>query len=548
MRIKNLIFILIIGIFIQACGETPDIVYKNGKIHTFDQQNSIVEAVAIKDGKILATGKNDEILSKYKTENVVDLEGNVVIPGFIDADGNLIQYSINLSLVDLITAKSIADVKKLMSDRIKLVPKGTWVGGLNFNSLELPLDSLDIDVLNELSGDHNLYIVDIFQNIAWLNSNTYNKLQITTETPNPKDGEIIKFEDGDLAGVLTGEAVRLLETGILENLDKSEMKDLVAKGTQELLRFGITEVQDRYINSNSLEIIRELINEEKFPVRMYAVLTAGENTFNEYLQKGIEVNYKDKLTVRSVSLDYDGSFSNQDAFLTEEYNQEPKLSVPYTNENEIIDIVKAAANKNFQVRIKTVGDKALQSTLNALERVKSEVNLNQNRIIFEHIEFADKNDINKFKEFNIIPSIRPETAMFDYLNIETLVNNKYLSKWALWNSLLSTSGKIISGSDFPFQQINPLIQIYYLTNRQLLDTTINASGGNEKLSVEDAIRSYTVWSAFAAFQEEYKGSLEKNKFADMVVLNEDIFADNKKLLSAKVKYTIINGKIVYTLK
>jgi len=232
--------------------------------------------------------------------------------------------------------------------------------------------------------------------------------------------------------------------------------------------------------------------------------------------------------VRAVSLDYDGTFSNQDAFLIDEYNQEPKLSIdeynqepklsiPYTNENEIIDIVKAAVSKNFQVRIKTVGDKALQSALTALERTKDEVNLNQNRIVFEHLEFADKNEIAKIKEFGIIPSVRPETAMFDYMNIETLINNKYQSKWALWNTLLSNSGKIITGSDFPFQQINPLIQIYYLTNRQLIDTNnltnrqlidtnISAAGSNEKLSIEDAIRSYTIWAAFAAFQEEYKGS------------------------------------------
>jgi len=185
MTLKNIIFILFAGFLFQSCSEKPDVIYKNGKIHTFDSDNSIVEAVAIKEGKIeavaikegkiIATGKNDEILSKYSTENIIDLEGNVVLPGFIDSDGNLIQYSINLSLVDLISANSISEVKKLMSDRIKLVPKGTWVGGLNFNSLELPLDSLDVDVLNELSTNHNLYIVDIFQNIAWLNTNTYTK-------------------------------------------------------------------------------------------------------------------------------------------------------------------------------------------------------------------------------------------------------------------------------------------------------------------------------------------------------------------------------------
>lgn len=543
------ILILFLGcLMFQSCGKKPDVIFKNGKIHTYDQNNSVVEAIAVKDGKIIDLGKNDDILGNYVSENIIDLGGKVVLPGFIDCEGSLAEYSKNLSLINLSIAKSTNEIVAILNERIKNLPPDSWVGGFGWNELYLPeadLIAMDKSILDQVSTTQNIYLVNLDGSTVWVNSKALSALNITKDTPSPEGGAIEKNDKGELTGLLFDAAVNLVREKIPE-FSKDEIKQLITTGVNELLKYGITELQDRTVNGTSIEAIKQLINEDKFPIRLYAVLSSGDNTFDEYLQKGIELNYKDKLTVRAVSIDYDGAFNLQSASMLNDYTTEPHRIVPYAVEPDIIDVLKKAAAKNFQVRIKTVGDNAVVQSLNAYEKVNNEIKLADSRVVFEHIEFADKNSINRIRDYQIIPSVRPENAMMDYEIISSKIGDKSLPEWALWNSLLQAAGKITIGSDFPFQQINPFINMYYLTTRQFTDTTIaNITNPNEKISLDDAIRGYTVWAAYSAFQEEYKGSLEKDKFADMVVVSNDIYANPKNLLTAKVNMTIINGKVVY---
>lgn len=543
------ILILFLGcLLFQSCGKKPDVIFKNGKIHTYDQNNSIVEAIAVKDGKIIDLGKNDDILGNYVSENIIDLGGKVVLPGFIDCEGSLAEYSKNLSLINLSIAKSTDEIVTILNERIKNLPPDSWVGGFGWNELYLPeadLIAMDKSILDQVSTTQNIYLVNLDGSAVWVNSKALSTLNINKDTPSPEGGTIEKNDKGELTGLLFDAAVNLVREKIPE-FSKDEIRQLITNGVNELLKYGITELQDRTVNGTSIEAIKQLINEDKFPIRLYAVLSSGDNTFDEYLQKGIELNYKDKLTVRAVSIDYDGAFNLQSASMLNDYTSEPHRIVPYAVEPDIIDVLKKAAAKNFQVRIKTVGDNAVVQSLNAYEKVNNEIKLVDSRVVFEHIEFADKNSINRIRDYQIIPSVRPENAMMDYEIISSKIGDKSLPEWALWNSLLQAAGKLTVGSDFPFQQINPFINMYYLTTRQFTDTTIaNITSPNEKISLDDAIRGYTVWAAYSAFQEEYKGSLEKDKFADMVVVSNDIYANPKNLLTAKVNMTIINGKVVY---
>lgn len=540
--------LFLVCLLLQSCGKKPDVIYKNGKIHTYDQNNSIVEAVAVKDGKILDLGTNDDILGDYVSENIIDLGGKVVLPGFIDCEGSLTEFSKNLSLINLSTAKSLSEITTIIGERIKNLPPNSWVGGFGWNELLLPeadLIAMDKSILDNVSNTQNIYLVNLDGSVVWVNSKLLNTLNITKDTPSPENGEIEKNASGEPTGLFVDEAVNIVREKIPE-FTNDEIKQLMITGVNELVKYGITELQDRTVNSASIDVIKQLINEDKFPIRLYAVLSSGDNTFDEYLQKGIELNYKDKLTVRAVSIDYDGAFSLQSASMLDDYKTEPHRIVPYAVEPDIIDVLKKAAGKNFQVRIKTVGNNAVVQSLNAYEKVNKEMKLTDSRVVFEHMEFADKNSINRIRDYQIIPSVRPDNAMMDYDLISPKIGDKSLSEWALWNSLLQAAGKLTVGSDFPFQQINPFVNMYYLTTRQYTDTTIsNIANPNEKISLDDAIRAYTIWAAYSAFQEEYKGSLEKDKFADMVVVSNDIYANPKNLLTARVDKTIINGKVIY---
>ncbi|MBK8552049.1 MAG: amidohydrolase family protein [Ignavibacteria bacterium] len=221
--------------------------------------------------------------------------------------------------------------------------------------------------------------------------------------------------------------------------------------------------------------------------------------------------------------------------------------MPYVTENDIERIYSRAIDKNFQFSVKAVGDRAVGTSLSILEKVMKQKNPKDPRTIIEYCEFVSPKDLSKIEELKLIPSVRPDVCMNDLQIVTQLINPEVAKKLGLWNSLLKSSGMITSGSDFPFHQINPFVQIYYLTTRQLTDTVLTSiPNPDQKISLLDAVKSYTIWPAYSSFEEASKGSLEKGKAADFIVISKDIFnSDSKELLNTKVLNTIINGRVIY---
>ncbi|MDZ4711682.1 MAG: amidohydrolase [bacterium] len=542
--------IFFLTIFFSSCAEKPDIVYTNGKIYTLNSANSVVEAVAIKDGKILDLGTSAEISDKYKAEEVIDLKGASVLPGFIDSEGSVIEFSKNLNFINLSYTMSLNDIIVLIKEKVRSTKQGEWIGGYGWSELNIPqedLEKLDKAILDEIAPNYNVYLVNGSLNTVWVNSRLLRYLKIDKNTPNPANGEIEKDLEGEPTGLLFDEAVNLVKDNV-PGLLKNEMLGQVEKGVTEILKYGITEVHDRTVGKEGLEIFRELIDGGRFPLKVYAILPGEDTALVEtYLKKGIEINYKDKLTIRAISLDYDGLFELQDAAMTDEFINEPKRKVPYVQDAEIESVFSKALDKNFQFSVKAVGDRAVGSTLTILEKVIKQKNPKDARTLIEYCEFLTPKDLSKIGELKLIPSIRPDICMNDLQIVSQIINPENAKKLGLWNSLIKSSGMITTGSDFPFHQINPFVQIYYLTTRQLTDTALTSiANPDQKISLLEAIKSYTVWPAYASFQETTKGSLEKGKVADMIVISNDIFTVNiKELLNTKVLQTIINGRIIY---
>lgn len=547
----NILLILVLSVVLTSCSKKPDTVYINGKIYTMDNNNNIVEAVAVKDGKILETGTSKAISEKYEGGNVVDLKGGIVIPGLIDVNGSMIMFSQNLNYVNLFYAKSLAEMKQTISDRAKLLKTNEIVGCFAWNDFYISdneINRINKNFLDSITSTNGIYVVNYEMDFAFVNSRMLEILGIDKNTPNPPNGEIGKDEKGELDGTFFGEAVTLIREKLPE-ASREEMATQIERGAKELLKYGITEVHDRNIGEGGVEVFKELIDKGTFPIRMYAVLTGNDKLFEDYLKKGIEVNYKDKLTVRSVCLDYDGAFEIQDAAMKDDYKADPKRKIPYSDEFEIEKVFRQAADKNFQFTVKTVGDRAFNGALNSIEKVIKEKGLKDHRTILSSVEFTEPNDVNRLKDLKILASVNPEKSITDMPLIPQLINPEVSQRAGLWNSILKSSGFILTGSEFPFNQINPFVQMYYLAMRQLPDTVMNLPGMDQKLSILEALRSYTTYPAFASFEEGIKGSIEKDKFCDMVVISGDIFTgDAKKLLDTKVLMTIINGKIVYDSK
>lgn len=554
MKTINLFIVLpllLIVVMLSSCSKSPETIYVNGKIYTFDKDNNIVEAVAVKEGQIYETGKSEELKKKFEKAEVIDLQGKTVVPGFTDSDGSLILFAQNLSNTNLLKFESRKAIEKIITESKNRFKPGTWIGLMFYGGEEATADSiaeLSRKYLDDIAPEHCVYLIDVTYNIALCNSAMLNAIRITPTSESPENGSIEKNDAGELTGFLFNDATSLINPSF-RTYTKENMFSLVEIASNELLKYGIVSVQDRTINKESITLFRQLIDSNKLPIRIYGVLSTGDEAYKEYITKGIEKDYKEKLSVRSVSIDYDGAFEYQLASMFDEYKTKNKVNPSFSSDEALEEFLIQAYDKKFQVNIKAVGDKAVNNVLNVIEKVQKAKNPKDHRTRIEHLEFAKKEDIARLKNLGIIPSVRPEVVMEDMQIVPLITNEANYQNMGMWKSMLESAGILNVGSDFPFQQINPLVQMYYLITRQVTDTTdkLTIPNPEQKISITDALKAYTIWASYTAFEEEIRGSIEKGKYADFVVLSEDILTSQPQvLLKTKVLKTIVAGKIVYS--
>lgn len=549
--LKILVFALFC-IFLASCSKNPEVIYVNGKIYTLDKNNTIVEAIAVYDGKILATGKSSELTEKYKDAKVVDLKGKTVVPGFIDAEANLMEFSKQLSLLDLRNAKSVDEIISIVKERSKTSKPDDWIGGFGWDELKLSdkdLQRLNHTLLDNISTSQFIYLVNALGNTTWVNKKVLALSKINKDTPDPENGEIGFDEAGNPTGLFY-ESAQSIVINILPQPSEQEVMGNITRGINELFKYGITEINDANITEQGLSLYKKMVDDNKFPIRLYAMIPGKGPLFEKYVSSGPE-NYKDRINIKCVSLEYDGYFETQDAAMENDYKEEPKRMTPFNDEFDIKEMTKKANEKDFQISIKTVGDRALNQTLNAIESVNKEVKSKAGRTRLEYMEFVTSADMQRIKQMEIIPSIRPEVTLSDKFLLNDLIKPENGQNLGLWSTLFKQNSMIISGTDFPYHTINPLIIMYYLSSGLSLDTAANRLTNNtaQKLSVLDALKSFTVYSAYASFAEDVKGTLENDKFADMVVLSNDIItSDPAMLLKTKILMTIIRGEVVFENK
>ncbi len=552
MKALKLLIIVCFCVFLAACSKNPEVIYTNGKIYTLDKNNTVVEAIAVHDGKILSLGKSSELTEKYKNAKVVDLKGKTVVPGFIDAEANLMEFSKQLSLLDLRYATSVDEILKIVGERVKTAKPDEWIGGFGWDELRLPekdMERLNHTLLDNVSANHYIYLVNALGNTTWVNKKVLALTKVTKDTPDPENGEI-GFDDKNNPSGLFYDAAQEIVISVLPQPSEQQVMQNIQRGINELFKYGITEISDANITEQGLSVYKKMVDDNKFPIRLYAIIPGKGPLFEKYISSGPE-NYKDRINVKCVGMEFDGYFETQDAAMENDYNADPKRMTPYNDEFDIKEMTKKAFENDFQVSVKTVGDRAVTQTLNAIESVTKEVKSKAGRTRLEYMEFVTPGDIQKIKQLEIIPSIRPEVSLVDKIIVNDLIKPTNAQNLGLWNTLYKQNNIIISGTDFPYHTINPLVIMYYLSTGLSLDTAANRLSNNtaQKLSILDALKSLTVYSAYANFGEEINGTLEKDRLADMVVLSEDILSsDPNTLLKTKILMTIIRGEVVYENK
>ena len=554
--------------------QPADTLYVNARIYTMDADNTVAEALAIKDGRIIGVGPTASINSRFEADRIIDLKGKTVLPGFIDAHAHLLSLGVAKLTLDLVGTSSEAEIADLVKERVAKSSSGLWIRGRGWDQNDWPSKRFPTHrTLDRVSGDYPVYLARIDGHAVWVNKRTMELAGITKSTPDPAGGKIIRDPQGNPTGVLIDEAMQLVGK-ILPPLTDEEAEEALKLAIQECLKYGITCVHDMGVDSRGLDLYKRMIDRGEFPFRVYAAIEAPGEFWNAELSRGPLIGYGGhKLTVRAIKLYVDGALGSRGAALIEPYSDDPgNRGLTVTSEESLRKSVDEALAHGFQVCTHAIGDRGNNIVLNVYEAALRAHAVRDHRLRVEHAQALYPGDIPRFRSLRVIPSMQPTHCTSDMYWAEARLGATRIRSAYAWRSLLFTGVIIAGGSDFPVEHPDPLLGIYAAVSRQdqqgvpqnaedvrksfelskegIVDPAAFEGGwyASEKMTVEEAVRSFTGWAAYAGFGEKEMGSIERGKLADFVVLSRDILALNHaEILKTKVERTILGGKEVYIL-
>ncbi len=515
--------------------EHAEFVIINGKVFTVSEKNPLVQAVAVRDGKIMALGTDEEIKEYIgSSTDVLDVEGKLVIPGFIDAHCHMNYGGSTLSMLDLRNARKIEYIQEQIAERIKELPKGaTVVGYASFPNTALfkGLGWPKKEILDEVSPDNPVLIRRMGGHAIWVNSVALEMSGITKDTESPSGGEIVKDpETGEPTGILKEAASNLLKVGSPWN-----PRENVEGAMEHAAKLGVTGVQTD-ASLNFLELLNQLKKEGKLTLRIYAWVPVHE--LDRYIEKRIKFGQGDEnVRVGLVKMYIDGTIGVRSALMFEPFAEEPgNTGLAQYEEEEFYALVDKAHQNGYQVGVHAIGDKGVHWVLNAFERAQEIHGKKGLRHRVEHCTVVTFEDTERFGKLGIVASMQPNiTGGEMYRRIRLGVERA--RRVDMWRTLLSNGAVLAWGTDWPVSPLNPMENLYQLVTRYYEE---------ERLTMAEAIKYYTYGSAYASHEEDLKGTLEVGKLADMVVLSRDLFTiPAREIMRTEVLYTVLGGKIIY---
>jgi len=569
MKKSNTIFlVLLISILIISVGcsnkeYNADLVLTNGKIISVDNNNTITEAIAISADTILALGSKDEI-NKYidsKTK-VVDLKGKTVIPGFIDSHAHLISTGRSKLILNFANVNSWEEIVSMVAEVAKNIAPGEWIVGRGWHQekwTSLPRHNTEgyphHTELSKVTPKNPVVLSHASGHALFANKFAMELANVSRNTIVPKGGEIIKDKTSNPIGVFTEEAERLIWDKFNEHNSKKSKQDIIEDkknaihlAVDECLSNGITSFHDAGSSFEDVEVYRELVDNNKLGLRLYVMLLEGSESLKKSIKKYFTVGYgNNHLTVRSIKVYMDGALGSRGAWLLKPYTDMPnQVGLNVTQLSEINSIAQVAIENDFQVCTHAIGDRGNQEIINVYEKNFSKVPNSDNlRWRVEHAQHLDTTDIPRFSKLGIIASMQGIHCTSDAQFVEKRLGADRAKNGAyVWRSLINNGATICSGTDSPVEGIDPIKNIYATVTRKLNDGS--SFYPDQKMNRLEALKSYTINGAFAAFEEDIKGSLEVGKLADIAVLSKDILtASDEEILNTEILYTILGGKIVY---
>lgn len=539
-KISGIFAILLILTISCNKKEQVDLIVTNAKVYTVDNEFSIEESFAVKDGKFLATGSSKEITSKYNSDQISDLNGKIVYPGFIDAHCHFYGYCMSLLQANLRGTKSFDEILEILLEHDnKYNPEWILGRGWDQNDWEV-MDFPTNEKLDELFPDKPVYLKRIDGHAAIANSKALELAGINAATK--IEGGKVYIQNGKPTGVLIDNAMSLV-SDIVPETDKESVVKALLQGEQNCFEVGLTSLGDAGLFKNKILTIDSLQKNDLMKMRIYAMLEPNDENFNHFVKNGI---YKtDYLNVRSIKLYADGALGSRGASLIEPYSDDPENSGLIIETLDFYhEMCKLAIENNYQINTHAIGDYANRLILDIYsEYLKGE---NDKRWRIEHAQIIHPDDLNKFGEFSIVPSIQSTHCTSDMYWADERLGDKRIKNAYIYKELLEQNGWIPNGTDFPVEKIDPRLTFYASVTRKDVDGyPENGFQTENALTREETLKSMTIWAAKAAFEENEKGSIEPGKFADFIILEDDIMEiDENEIPNVKILSTYISGKKV----
>ncbi len=520
-------------------------IYYGGPIITMNENQPIVEAVGIKSEKIVAIGTLTEVKEYMgKDTKLIDLKGNSLLPGFIDCHMHPISYIILLLNYDLSAVKSLKELQGILKEATDHKPKGEMIFGLRLKEEEFDIPKLptrwDLDAV---CPDHPVFIIRYDGHIGIANTVTLDLINVDSNTIAPEGGEIRKNEKGEINGIISENALEMFISKLLKYLlpKLSFLQEYSEKAFKEYAANGITSIHGNIeVESGRLEIYKSI--QDKIFQNWYALISTDKpKKLSKFKKPPLDGGKEDsKFKVGTLKLFLDGTFGAKTACMWEPFSDAPdSCGFCVVDEEDIYEKMKVAHNNGFQIAIHVIGDKGNRICVDLYKRLLTEFPRENHRHRIEHASMLTGDVLKDMNDFGIIASCQPPFINSEYMWLEKRIGKERCKYTYPMKSIIDAGIFLVSGSDCPVEDPNVIMGLHALVNR-------NGFIPEQCISMMEALKSYTINAAYAAFEEKVKGSIEVGKLADLVILDRDpLEVPKDKIREIQVKETIIRGETIF---
>lgn len=546
---KTLLALSVAGASLGVCADTIVIHDANG--YGFDVHRQLVSftTLVVEDGKVVARG-DEQLLSQYpEPQATIDAGGLTLLPGLIDAHGHLMGLGYGLLEVELRGLASAEQSADEVADFAAANPDLEWIRGRGWNQVLWDGKAFPTaQVLDEVIADRPVVLSRVDGHAIWVNSKAMEMAGVDGETQAPEGGEIIRDDAGTPTGVFIDNA-ELLITDKIPPRSAQEMAKAFDTAVTHLQELGITGMHDAGASAAELEMYRSRADAGELGVRIYPMVSSSDPQLDEILAQGIHDDPEDWLDIRSVKIYADGALGSRGAALLAPYSDRPDSSgLMIQNQDALQALVDQVSSQGFQANMHAIGDRANRVALDVYARsLEQDPQRRELRHRIEHAQVVSVDDIPRFTELGVIPSMQPTHATSDKNMAGDRLGQERLAGAYAWRFFMDSGSRIAAGSDFPVEPANPFYGLHAAVTRE--DRDDQPEGGwlpGQKLTVAEALRGFTVDAAYAAHQEGSLGGLMPGQWADFVLVDTDILrADPAELWQTRVSETWIAGERVF---